>query len=289
MKPAAELGTLVESQKKALVSLLADEDPAVFELVHKKLLSFGPVVVQWLTPWTLSNDPLMRRRARGIVNHFAREDSDKQFLAFCITQGEQFEIEQGAFMLARTEYPEINIEGYSALLDSFADELRPRIDLNDPIQGILGTINAYLFDELKFIANEQGYYDPQNSYLNKVLDRRTGNPLSLCMVYMLVARRLQLPLVGIGLPGHFLCRIQTPRDEFYIDAFNRGRLLTRTDCIRYVVQIRHRLDEDYLAPVSPRRILLRNCANLHQIYTQLQRSEEIERFQHYLIALAQNN
>jgi regulator of sirC expression with transglutaminase-like and TPR domain len=288
MKSPPEPCVLGESQKKALISLLADDDPAVYEIIREKLLSFGAVAADWLAPYARSNDPLLRRRAIDIIHHFARETTDRDFLAFCISQGEQFEIEQGLLLLAKTRYPDINPVGYSAWLDQYADELRERIIPANGGEDILATLNSYLFDELKFVPNEQGYYDPQNSYLNRVLDRRTGNPLSLCLVYLLVARRLKLPMVGIGLPGHFLCRYQTARDEYYVDAFNRGKLLTRTDCIRYVVQIRHRLDEDCLAPVSPRRMLLRNCANLHQIYTQLNQGDETERLQHYLVALAQN-
>lgn len=289
MKPPPESCELGENQRKALISLLADDDPSVFEVVREKLVSFGSVAAQWLAPYALSNDPLLRRRAIQIVDRFAREGTDRDFLSFCISQGEQFEIEKGILLLAKTQYPGINISGYSALLDLYAGELRERINLSGSGEDILATINGYLFDDLKFVPNEQGYYDPQNSYINRVIDRRTGNPLSLCLVYLLVARRLQLPMVGIGLPGHFLCRFQSARDEFYVDAFNRGKLLTRTDCIRYVVQIRHRLDEDCLAPVSPRRMLLRNCANLHQIYAQLRQGAETERLQHYLVALAQNN
>jgi regulator of sirC expression with transglutaminase-like and TPR domain len=243
-------------------------------------------VVDWLKPHVLSSDPILRRRAMEIITHFGRQRADTLFLAFCLSQGEQFEIEEGAFLLARTQYPAINNQAYSALLDDFSGELRGRLNLNGTAGEILSTINAYLFGELKFTGNEQGFYDPQNSYLNRVLDRRTGNPLSLCLIYLLLAKRLRLPMTGIGLPGHFLCRFQTARDEIYVDAFNQGRLLTKSDCIKYLIQIRQCLDDGYLGPVSPRRILLRTCANLHQIYTQLARPAEMDRLQHYLVALA---
>ena len=224
MKSAVESrSTLAENQKAALISLLADEDEAIYQIVREKLLSFGPVVAQWLSGYAISNEPLLRRRAQGIINHFILQNTDRQFLGFCLTQGEQFDMERGALLLARTQYPSVNLEGYGALLDSYAGDLRTRLDLHGPAARILGTINEYLYDELKFAGSDQDYYDPQNSYLNRVLDRRRGNPISLCLVYLLLASRLHLPMVGIGLPGHFLCRFQTLRDEIYIDAFNRGR------------------------------------------------------------------
>ena len=126
----------------------------------------------------------------------------------------------------------------------------------------------------------------ENSYLNSVIDRRTGNPISLCMVYLFLSRRLHLPVTGIGMPGHFLCRFQCSTDELYIDAFNRGKLLTRTDCVKYLVQTNYGFQDGLLSPATPRRILLRMCSNLHQIYLHLKLAEETARLQRYIVALA---
>jgi len=268
-----------------LVSLLADDDPAIYREVRKIIISYGPEASEWLREPALSNDRLLRCRAQEIRDHFGRKKADTDFLAFCLNRGEDFELEEGALLLAQTQFPEINSGGYRALLDDFATELRERLDLNGPPEQILRVINEYLFYELKFSGNEQTI-EPENSYLNCVLDRRTGNPISLCVLYLLVGRRLRLPITGIGLPGHFVCRYQTSRAEIYIDAFGRGRLLTKADCIKYLMQIQHRLDDGALAPLSSRRMLMRICANLHQIYTQLKSAPEMERLQRYLIALA---
>jgi len=102
-----------------------------------------------------------------------------------------------------------------------------------------------------------------------------------------VGRRLKLPLVGIGMPGHFLCRYQTTTEEtLFIDAFNRGKLLTKADCVKYLLHTRDGFKESYLAPVTGRRTLLRICSNLHQIYGDLSLSDESARFQRYIVALA---
>lgn len=283
------LEQLGDAQRRALISLLADDDSSVYQTVRQKLLSYGPTVAEWVKPETLSDNPVLRRRALEIQDYFGKQVADEQFLRFCQSQGEEFDIEQGALLLARTQFPRINPIGYTALMDDFATELRERLDLNGPAEYILHVVNDYLFDELKFAGNEKDYYDPENSYLNRVLDRRTGNPISICLVYLLITKRLRLPMAGIGLPGHFLCRYQNSRYEIYVDAFNRGKSLTRADCIKYLMKIRHRLDESYLAPVTPRRILLRMCANLHQIYTQTKAPAETERLQKYLVALANKN
>jgi regulator of sirC expression with transglutaminase-like and TPR domain len=277
---------LEEKHRKALVSLLADEDAKVYRTVRETILSYGPSCSVWVREHTLSSDPLLRRRATEIVSHFARQDADMVFLAFCLNQGEDFDLEQGVLLLCRTQYSQINVEAYSALLDDYAGELRQRLDLNGSAEQIIRVINDYLFRELKFIGDEQNFYDPENSYFNMVLDRRMGSPISLSLLYLLVARRLRLPMAGIGMPGHFLCRYQSSRAEIYIDPFHGGRLMVKADCIKLVMQLQHRLDDSYLAPVSSRRILLRICANLHQAYTQQKSAGQAERLQRYLVALA---
>lgn len=279
--------TLSESQKGALLKLLADEDSAVYRPVREKILSYGSeVVISWLQPHTLSNDPALRRRAQDIIWHFGRQAADNRFLGFCLKHGEEFELEEGVWLLAQTQYPDINVEAYQALLDSFAGELRERLDLTREPKEVLTRINAYLFEELGFSGNEENYYDPENSYLNRVIDRRTGNPINLSLLYMLLARRLRLPVTGIGLPGHFICRHQSSAAEIFIDAFNGGKFLSKADCVQYLAHANYSLRDDCLAPVSSRRMLLRICGNLHQTYLQLQRTEETTRIQRYLVALA---
>jgi len=270
----------------ALFSLLADEDGAVYRAVRAKIVSFGPQAAVWLQPHTLSSDPVLRRRAKEIVLHFGRQAADNRFLGFCLKQGEELDLEQGAWLLAQTQYPDINVEGYRALLDYYAQELRERIQPGSDARKLLGTINDYLFRELGFAGNEANYHEPDNSYLNRVLDRRMGNPINLSLVYLLLARRLALPIVGIGLPGHFICRFQSTATEVFIDAFNCGKLLTKADCVQYLLQGNYSVRDDYLSPVSPRRVLLRICGNLHQIYLHYELVGETTRQQRYMVALA---
>ncbi len=277
---------LSDGRKAALIKLLADDDPLIYQSVRQKILSIGPSAADWLRPHTLSREPALRRRSQELVLKFDRQAADLLFHSFCLKHGEELDIEQGVWLLAQTQYPDINVEAYRALLDSYAGDLAERLETVDEPRNVLETINQYLFEELGFAGNEENYYDPDNSYLNRVLDRRTGNPINLCLVYLLLARRLQLPVAGIGLPGHFLCRYQSSAHELYIDAFNKGRLLAKADCVQYLLQGNYSVRDDYLAPVTPRRMLLRICGNLHQIYLHLQNSEAATRLQQYLVALA---
>ncbi len=277
---------LSQSQRGALLSLLADEDPAVYRTIREKILSCGPPAAEWLRPHTMSNDPALRRRARQIVLHFDRQAADDHFLAFCLRHGEELDLEQGAWLFAQTQYPLINVEAYQAMLDGYANELRDRLGSTAEPQDVLTIINQYLFTELAFTGNEENYYDPENSYLNRVMDRRTGNPINLCLLYIMLARRLRLPVAGIGLPGHFICRYQATAAEIYLDPFNHGKILTKAECVQYLLNANCSLRDDYLVPVTPRRMLLRVCSNLHQVYQRLEQAVEAMRLQRYLVALA---
>ena len=272
-------------QQAALIKLLSDEDPAVYEAVRDKIISLGSDTQIWLKPCQLSSDPLLRRHAAEIVRYFDRETADTRFMALCLQDEENIDLEKGALLLAQTQHPDINVAAYSALLDDYAGELREWLALGDPQKHMLERINEFIFGKLGFTGNMENYYDPENSFLNCVLDRRTGNPVSLCVIYILLTRRLGLPVSGVGLPGHSVCRYVTSSEEVYVDAFNLGKLLTRNDCIEHLNRCKHEVRDEYLEPMSARRILARMCGNLEQIYTDANKSEDAARVQRYLFAL----
>lgn len=269
-----------------MLNLLADDDASVYHAVRARIIGYGPGAATWLRAHQLSKNPVLRRHVRDILRHFELQAADKDFLAFCLSHEEDLDIEQAAWLLARTQYPDINIDGYRAWLDNLAAQIFDRLDYSAEPDQIIGVINQFLFKDLGFKGNEKDYYDPENSYLNRVLDRRTGNPINLSLVYLLISRRLRLPIAGIGMPGHFVCRFQSTVNEVYIDAFNRGRLLSRSDCVKFLLQSSQGFHESHLAPVSARRMLLRICLNLHHIYVQAENHEAAARLQSYLVALS---
>jgi len=276
---------LQAQQQAALIKLLSDDDPIVYEAVREKIISLGSDTQIWLKPHQLSSDPMVRRHAQDIVRHFDRETADTRFMALCLQDEDKIELEKGALLLARTQHPEINIAAYSAVMDEFAGELREWLAESDPQKRLLERVNEFVFGRLGFTGNMENYYDPDNSFLNRVLDRRTGNPVSLCVVYVLLARRLGLPVSGVGLPGHSVCRYVTANEETYIDAFNLGKLLTRNDCIEHLNRCKHEIRDEYLQPMTARRILARMCGNLEQIYVEQNQPDDAARVQRYLFAL----
>jgi regulator of sirC expression with transglutaminase-like and TPR domain len=284
--PAVSLETLSESKRAALLTLLADDDPAVYRAVRARLLEYGPAICDWLRPLKLSPDPCLRRRVIELLTHHTRHAAHQRFLEFCQRAGENLDLEAGAGLMARTRFPEINLEGYAALLDEWAEALRTNLTGLNESGRVLGELNRYLFDHLGFAGLENYGLDPDGSYFNKVLDERVSNPIGLCLVYLLLARRLQLPIAGIGLPGHFVCRYQSSTREIYIDCFRRGAFLSKADCIKLIAHAQHDGPEQGMSPLSNRRILLRMCVNLLNTCRRLEMDEEAARVQSYVQALA---
>ena len=196
-KPAdKQAEKLSEPQVNALINLLGDEDPMVYQAVKQKFISLGSDTQIWLKPYQLSGDPTLRKHAKDIVQHFDRETADARFMAYCLQEESQLDLEKGALLFAQTQYPEINPAAYSALLDDMAGELREWLATSDPKERLLVRVNEFIFGKLGFTGNMENYYDADNSFLNAVLNRRTGNPVSLCLVYVPVSyTHLTLPTI----------------------------------------------------------------------------------------------
>src|SRR6266446_1007862 len=129
---------------------------------------------------------------------------------------------EAALLMACEEYPQLEISPYLDQLDEMAAGVRSKMRAGDSPLDTINTINNVLFDVLGFRGNKENYYDPRNSFFNDVLERRIGIPITLSAVYLEVARRLPFPIVGIGMPNHFLVKYADRRQEFLLDPFNRG-------------------------------------------------------------------
>jgi regulator of sirC expression with transglutaminase-like and TPR domain len=183
---------------------------------------------------------------------------------------ERIDLARAALAIARTEYPDLDIEPYIARIYALAGRVRARMpDLGDPGETI-AALNAVLFEEEGFRGNRTDYYDPRNSFLNDVLDRKLGIPITLALVYMEVAAHVGFPLFGVGLPGHFLLKhYDIEGRQILIDTFNSGRILTPTECQRRLDEIyagQLPLQPEYLMAVSRRQMLTRILNNLKTIY-----------------------
>jgi regulator of sirC expression with transglutaminase-like and TPR domain len=185
-------------------------------------------------------------------------------------EDERIPLARAALTIARTEYPGLGFDPYLRRLEELARRVKARLPrVADPGETI-AALNHVLFVEEGFRGNRENYYDPRNSFLNQVLDRKLGIPITLALVYMEVARRAGFPLFGVGMPGHFLLKhYDVDGRETLIDAFDNGAVLTAREC-------QHRLDQiysgqlplqpEFLLSVSRRQMLTRILNNLKNVY-----------------------
>lgn len=183
---------------------------------------------------------------------------------------EAIALDVAALLIGEWEYEWLDVSHYLDRLDDIAEEaMRLRDGMPDDEFAGIRALNQILFEELAFRGNQQDYYDPRNSFLHEVLDRRLGIPISLSVVYMEVARRMDIPLAGVSFPGHFLVRYDCDAGTLLIDPYHQGRTLDTDDLqvlLDQTVGEEAELTPEMLEPVDKRQILFRMLANLAGIY-----------------------
>lgn len=204
--------------------------------------------------------------------------SARQYFYQEIQQSEvDIDLARAALYIAKEEYPKLDVEEYLNALDTMAMEVEERLPSSRyPLRVIQG-INEYLYDDLGFLGNQKDYYDPRNSFFNEVIDRRVGIPITLALVYLEIAQRIDFPMEGVGLPGHFLIRPAISDMEIFVDAFNRGEVMFAQDCqdkLNQMFKESVNLRPEFLARVSKRQFLARMLTNLKYIYLRQQQLEK---------------
>ena len=180
---------------------------------------------------------------------------------------------EAALLMACEEYPQLSLSPYLDELDHMGQRVRERLGRSSSAIATIEAINQVLFVEYGFEGNTKNYYDPRNSFLNDVIERRTGIPITLSAIYIEVANRVGLKIDGVGVPGHFVVKHTSPTDEVFVDPFNQGSVLSREECRTRLLPERpengHR-EDFWLRRVTNRQIVTRMLANLRAIYFQAQ-------------------
>jgi len=197
-------------------------------------------------------------------------ETSRRLLTRFVAQ-EPIDLARASLAVAREEYPELDEGRYLRILDELATGVQAGLPSGASPERKVGRLNAYLFHELGFKGNRADYYDPRNSFLNEVLDRRTGIPLTLCIVYMEVGRRCGLRVDGVGFPGHFLCKVILGDGELVVDPFSRGQLLGLEEIKKRLAAAMGnnvKFDSSVLRAARPREILVRMLQNLRSVYSE---------------------
>ena len=260
-------GPSPDSNILALVELLADDHPEVVETARAKLVEMGTRVAQFLEQAMASHkDSKVRVEAKGVLERIRLDTVGHDWKTATAVPDEQIDLEQGVFLVARVRYSDLDLNQYHKQLDELAEKVRPKLKNVEKTKERLEVLNHFLFDDERFRGNWDDYFDPQNSYLNRVLERKLGIPISLSVLYLLISKRLKIPLKGVGIPGHFMVKYQDDRTELYVDTFNGGRFLSRPECVQFLVEAGYPYQSEFLDGVGPREILARMLRNLILIY-----------------------
>ncbi len=213
-------------------------------------------------------DPRVRVEARRVLEDVRIADLEVDLKKLAET-GDGLDLEHGVFLLSQLGHSDADPEAMSRQLDAMAAGLEEAVDSTEPDSlEAADLLRHYLFQELGFKGNADNYQDPENSYFNRVLERRLGIPISLACVALFVGWRLDIPVYGVGLPGHFVIGHTTPRGPRYIDPFNGGGILSKADCAAISLRAGAEFDDRMLEPAGRPQILSRMMVNLLNIYAE---------------------
>lgn len=290
-----------KQELNALISLLDDPDKDVFLQVREKLLSIGqPVVPALETVWEQSFDAAIQTKVENIIHEIQFNTSVHQLKEWA-SDPEQ-NLLTGALIIAKYQYPDLQTDKVKRQIQQIRQDIW--LELNDKLTALeqVKIINHILFDVHNFSGNTQNYHAPQNSYINNVLESKKGNPLSLSLIYLIVAQDLKIPIYGVNLPEHFvlcykdvhqLLSVKTKRDEemmakgilFYINPFSRGAVFGKGQLDIYLKKMDLKIEPSHYQPCTNLEMIKRLLRNLVFSYKKLGYAEKQEELQKMLDAL----
>jgi len=268
-------------QISSLIRLLDDRDPFVTDHVGNRLVELGTEAVPFLEMASRGENLTLKSRALKILERIAPRQLADNFRNLSRTS-DDIDLEKGVLLLMQFGHPSADPGQVHQKLDQLAEGLAPKIKQDEPATQILSQLTDYLFRQQGFLGNRDNYIDPDNSYFDTVLKNKTGLPIALSILCILIGQRLQLPIIGIGLPYHFIAKYNSVTDPIFFDPFHRGRVLTPEKCSEMVQRFGIPFKDHYLFPVTHREILTRMIQNLVNVYQKLGEEEKVSSLKEYL-------
>jgi regulator of sirC expression with transglutaminase-like and TPR domain len=255
------LAEMTENELKALVSLLEDEDKQISTHVQEKILSLGTQAIPFLErEWESNLNPSVQSRIEELI-HTLQYELVKERLKAWYTSPDQ-DLLTGMWIIATYQYPDIELEKLKQELEQVYYEtwleFRPDLYAFDQVK----VVNSVIFNKLKFGANTKNFHSPGNSMINVVLETHKGNPITLCVIYLLVAQKLKLPVHGVNLPNLFILTYKDDNHQFYINAFNRGLIFSKQDIENYIHELHMVPQPSFFEPCNSLEIIRRALRNL---------------------------
>lgn len=271
-----EAQKIAESERKALAALLDDQSPAVRQALRTRFAQQGKESADFLQELARQPDQALARHASQYLRELNFTDPVSEFRDFIRSMN--YELETGALLLSRTVNPSLDVGACCLQLDALAARCRELIAEPATAREKCRVLNRVLFHEHGLHGNSENYADPLNSFLDQVLIRRKGIPISLSIVYLLVAERVGLQLEPVALPGHFMAGCYQESAPFFVDTFNAGLLLSADEIFGLLQEKAIDVSLADLAPTPVREVLNRCCRNLVNHYTAHNQSEQAQLF-----------
>lgn len=257
---------LSEKDIAAFLRLLVEEQGPVEAVLRKELRRLMHEDPGALERGILNSDLPVIRKTRLLQREIRWEELEERMRRYA--EGpDPLDLEEGVFLLATFEFPDLQRRSIADPLDLMARDLLEPVRRAVNAREVNLVISRYLFERQAFKPNVLHYYDTENSYFNRVLDKRTGIPITLSCLFLFLARRMDLRMDGVGLPGHFIVRLRGADESILVSPFDKGKVLSLEDCRQIVLNQGIAYDPKYLNPATPRMILARMIANLLRIYT----------------------
>jgi regulator of sirC expression with transglutaminase-like and TPR domain len=277
---------LKENELRALVSLLDDDDKQVVAHVEERILTLGAAVIPFLEQqWESSLSPSLQTKIEGLIHSLQFEMLQDRLTRWY--QSESHDLLAGMWTVATYQYPDLELQKLRQELEQIYYEawLEHRAD-QYPFDQVK-TINHVLFNKLRFAANTKNFHSPGNSMINVVLESRKGNPITLCVIYMLVAQKLKLPVFGVNLPNLFILTYKTEQQTFYINAFNRGLIFSRQDIENYIHELHLAPQPSFFEPCSHVEIIRRMLRNLVMSFEKMGEHAKAEEVKLLLVRISE--
>jgi len=277
------MSELTSGELNALVSLLDDSDREVRMHVRDRIISLGNDIIPFLEKkWENSFNPDIQKEIEEMVHDLQFSLLKARLIDWRDT--EDRDLLTGLWIINTYQYPDLEYaklnaemhQIYFEVWTAFKNDLTPY----DQVQ----EINNVLYNTLRFSANTKNFHSPANSMLSSVLGSKRGNPLTLCSIYLLVAKKLGLPIYGVNLPNLFVLTYKSADINFYINAFNKGLIFSRKDIFNYLEQLKIEPKADYFEPCAYLQIMQRMFRNLENSFEKLGESDKVQEIQE-LIAL----
>lgn len=276
---------MTAKELKALVSLLDDEDDQVVSHVTDKIRSLGKEVIPYLEQeWENNFNPQTQQKIESLIHDLQYELLKNRVTEWYKTPEQ--DLLTGLWLVATYQYPDLELEKLKQDLEQIYYEawLEFKPDMY-PIDQVK-VLNGVLFNKLKFSANTKNFHSPGNSMINVVLETRKGNPISLCVIYMMVAQKLKLPVYGVNLPNLFVLVYQDGKQVFYINAFNKGLIFSRQDIENYIHELKLTPQNSFFEPCSNLEIIRRVFRNLIMSFDKMGEHEKAEEVKELLLIIA---